>query len=58
MTPLLIAQLALTLLVFVALLSSAAGMVYFERKVAAWLQQRVGPTRWLVRAASSSRSRT
>jgi len=43
MTPLLIAQIALTLLIFVALLSSAAGMVYFERKVAALLQQRVGP---------------
>jgi NADH-quinone oxidoreductase subunit H len=43
MTPLLIAQIVLTLLVFVALLSSAAGMVYFERKVAASLQQRVGP---------------
>jgi NADH-quinone oxidoreductase subunit H len=43
LTPLLIAQLALTLIVFVALLSSAAGMVYMERKVAAFLQQRVGP---------------
>ena len=43
MTPLLVAQLALTLVVFVALLSSAAVMVYFERKVAALLQQRVGP---------------
>jgi NADH-quinone oxidoreductase subunit H len=43
MTPFLIAQLALTLIVFVLLLSSAAGMVYFERKVAALLQQRVGP---------------
>src|SRR5499433_3184717 len=43
MTPLLIAQIALTLIVFVALLSSAAGMVYFERKVAAILQQRLGP---------------
>jgi len=43
MTPLLIAQIALTLLIFVALLSSAAGMVYFERKVAALLQQRLGP---------------
>jgi NADH-quinone oxidoreductase subunit H len=42
-TPLLIAQLVLTLFVFVALLSSAAGMVYAERKVAALLQQRVGP---------------
>jgi NADH-quinone oxidoreductase subunit H len=44
-TPLLIAQLLLTLFVFVALLNSAAVMVYFERKVAAFLQQRVGPTR-------------
>ncbi len=43
MTPLLIAQLVLTVFVFVMLLSSAAGMVYFERKVAAMLQQRVGP---------------
>ena len=43
MTPLLIAQIALTLFVFVALLSSAAGMVYVERKVAALLQQRFGP---------------
>jgi NADH-quinone oxidoreductase subunit H len=43
MTQLLIAQIALTVFVFVALLSSAAGMVYFERKVAALLQQRVGP---------------
>jgi NADH-quinone oxidoreductase subunit H len=44
MTPFVAAQIALTLFVFVALLSSAAGMVYFERKVAAFLQQRVGPT--------------
>ena len=44
MTPLLIAQIVLTLVVFVALLSSAAAMVYFERKVAAHLQQRVGPS--------------
>jgi NADH-quinone oxidoreductase subunit H len=43
MTPLLIAQIGLTLFVFVMLLSSAAGMVYFERKVAALLQQRMGP---------------
>jgi NADH-quinone oxidoreductase subunit H len=42
-SPLFIAQITLTVLVFVALLSSAAGMVYFERKVAAMLQQRVGP---------------
>jgi NADH-quinone oxidoreductase subunit H len=43
MTPLLIAQIALTLFVFVSLLSSAAVMVYVERKVAALLQQRFGP---------------
>jgi NADH-quinone oxidoreductase subunit H len=43
MTPLLAAQIGLTLAVFVALLSSAAGMVYMERKVAALLQQRLGP---------------
>jgi NADH-quinone oxidoreductase subunit H len=44
MTPLLIGQIGLTLFVFVMLLSSAAGMVYMERKVAAMLQQRVGPS--------------
>jgi NADH-quinone oxidoreductase subunit H len=43
MTPVLIAQIGLILFVFVALLSSAAGMVYMERKVAAMLQQRMGP---------------
>src|SRR6185436_13074899 len=43
MNQVLIAQLGLTVVVFVALLSSAAGMVYVERKVAALLQQRVGP---------------
>src|SRR5258706_14444700 len=43
MTPFLVAQIALTLIVFVLLLSLAAGMVYFERKVAAMLQQRLGP---------------
>jgi NADH-quinone oxidoreductase subunit H len=43
LTPQLIAQVALTLFVFVALLSSAALMVYVERKVAAVLQQRIGP---------------
>jgi NADH-quinone oxidoreductase subunit H len=42
-TPLLIAQIVLTLFVFVMLLSSAAGMVYVERKVAALMQQRIGP---------------
>src|SRR5471030_1776155 len=43
MTPLLFAQIVLTLFVFLMLLNSAAVMVYVERKVAALLQQRVGP---------------
>jgi NADH-quinone oxidoreductase subunit H len=43
MIPLLIAQIVLTLFVFFMLLNSAAVMVYFERKVAAMLQHRVGP---------------
>jgi NADH-quinone oxidoreductase subunit H len=43
MPPLLIAQIVLTLFVFVMLLNSAAIMVYVERKVAALLQQRLGP---------------
>jgi NADH-quinone oxidoreductase subunit H len=45
MTPLLIAQIGLTLFVFIMLLNSAAVMVYVERKVAAFLQQRLGPYR-------------
>jgi len=45
MTPTLVAQIGLVLFVFVALLSSAAAMVYVERKVAALLQQRLGPWR-------------
>ena len=45
MTPLLIAQIVLTLAVFAALLTSAAAMVWVERRVAALLQQRMGPTR-------------
>ena len=45
MTPEVIVQIGLTFAVFAALLTSAAGMVYFERKVAAFIQQRVGPTR-------------
>ncbi len=45
MSTLLIAQIVLTLFVFTALLSSAAVMVYVERKVAALLQQRLGPYR-------------
>src|SRR6266545_3737940 len=43
MTPLLVAQIGLTLFVFFMLLNSAAIMVYVERKVAAFLQQRLGP---------------
>src|SRR2546421_1318844 len=43
MTPLLAAQIVLTLFVFFMLLNSAAIMVYVERKVAALLQQRMGP---------------
>src|SRR5262245_16335963 len=43
MTPLFVAQIGLTLFVFVMLLNSAAVMVYVERKVAAMLQQRLGP---------------
>ena len=44
LTPTAIAQLVILLSVFVALLSAAAGMVYMERKVAARIQQRMGPT--------------
>jgi len=43
LSPLFIGQIVLTLFVFVMLLSSAAGMVYMERKVAALMQQRLGP---------------
>jgi NADH-quinone oxidoreductase subunit H len=43
MTALLVAQIVLILFVFFMLLNSAAVMVYVERKVAAMLQQRVGP---------------
>jgi NADH-quinone oxidoreductase subunit H len=43
MTPLLAAQIGLILFVFVMLLNSAAVMVLVERKVAAFLQQRLGP---------------
>jgi len=42
-TPVLVAQIVLTLFVFVMLLNSAAIMVYVERKVAAFIQQRFGP---------------
>ena len=44
-TALLIAQIVLTLVVFQALLLSAAAMVWVERRLAAALQQRLGPTR-------------
>ena len=40
-----IAQVGICVVVWVALQLSAAVMVYMERKVAAWLQQRHGPTR-------------
>jgi NADH-quinone oxidoreductase subunit H len=43
LTPVLIAQIVLTLFVFFMLLNSAAIMVYVERKVAAFIQQRLGP---------------
>src|SRR5262245_66147216 len=45
MTPLLIGHLALIVFVFFMLLNSAAVMVYVERKVAALMQQRLGPYR-------------
>jgi NADH-quinone oxidoreductase subunit H len=44
LTPYAIAQLAILGLVFFMLLNSAAIMVYVERKVAARIQQRMGPT--------------
>jgi NADH-quinone oxidoreductase subunit H len=44
LTPVIIAQLAIVGFVFVMLLSSSAIMVYVERKVAARIQQRMGPT--------------
>jgi NADH-quinone oxidoreductase subunit H len=43
MTPLFVAQFVLILFVFFMLLNSAAIMVYVERKVAALMQQRLGP---------------
>ena len=42
--PVFLVQIALVVVVFHALLLAAAGMVYAERKVAARLQQRFGPT--------------
>jgi NADH-quinone oxidoreductase subunit H len=43
MMPIYVAQLGMVLAVFVMLLLSAAVMVYSERKVAAFIQQRYGP---------------
>ena len=43
MIPLIVAQFGILLLVFVCLLTSAAVMVYAERKVAGAVQQRYGP---------------
>jgi NADH-quinone oxidoreductase subunit H len=43
MNEMIAAQLGLILVVFVCLLSSAAVLVYFERKIAAWVQVRYGP---------------
>src|SRR3954464_13836643 len=44
-TPLLVAQVVLIVVVFHGLLLSAAAMVWVERRLAAALQQRSGPTR-------------
>jgi NADH-quinone oxidoreductase subunit H len=46
-----LAYAAIVGVVFVALQISAAVMVYFERKVSAWMQQRYGP--WLVGPAGT-----
>jgi NADH-quinone oxidoreductase subunit H len=43
MIPLVVAQFGVLLLVFACLLTSAAVMVYFERKIAGAVQQRYGP---------------
>jgi NADH-quinone oxidoreductase subunit H len=43
--PVLIARISLLMFVFGALQISAAVLVYFERKIAAWTQQRLGPYR-------------
>src|SRR5215470_5919114 len=44
-TPLLVAQLVIVVIIFHALLLSAAAMVWVERRLAAALQQRLGPIR-------------
>jgi NADH-quinone oxidoreductase subunit H len=43
--PVLIAQISLIGVIFLLLQISAAVLVYFERKIAAWSQQRLGPYR-------------
>jgi NADH-quinone oxidoreductase subunit H len=43
MSPVIVAQIGVILFVFTMLVSSAAGLVYMERKVAAMIQQRFGP---------------
>ena len=44
-TALLIEKSILVLLLFLVSLGAAAYMTYFERKLAAWIQDRVGPDR-------------
>ena len=44
-SPSLVFQFTLLLVVFFALQISAAVLVYFERKISGWAQQRVGPNR-------------
>ena len=45
LSPSLVFQVALIGLVFLSLQISAAVLVYFERKISGWAQQRVGPNR-------------
>jgi NADH-quinone oxidoreductase subunit H len=45
MIPVIFGQIAMFVVVLLGLVHAAAGMVWVERKGAAWMQQRVGPTR-------------